>query len=84
MSVPDHWLLFCFELSLCIFENMIRLHNERRLISSIHVNLKLKIRQSPIHLPYTFIVISALIMESLLVFMTRRTASIFPWLTFHF
>ena len=29
MSVPDHWLLFCFEMSLCIFENMIRLRNER-------------------------------------------------------
>ena len=36
------------------------------LILSIHVNLKLKRRQSPIYLPHTYIAISVLTMESLL------------------
>ena len=43
------------------------------MISSIHVNLNLKIRHSPIYLPHTWIVISVLTKESLILgFMTRE------------
>ena len=42
-----------------------------------HMNLKLKIRQSPVHLSHTQIVVSVLTMESLVLgFMTRGTTSI--------
>ena len=41
-----------------------------------HVNLKLKIRQSPVHLFHTQIIVSVLTMESLVLgFMTRGTTS---------